>query len=213
LPLFSPENTGAGTTRATEGTPVVTVKVNACVALGVTPLLAVIVMGKLPPVPGVPLIVAVPLWLSTKVTVLGNEPTSEREGVGFPVVVTVKLPFAFRIKVAMLALVIAGGAFTVTVVWAVTLAGVVAALVTVRVYVVVAVGEIVTGTPLVITPTPLLTLPVPPLNTAVNVVELPERIGVNAGAKLVIAGPATTFTVAVAVTVAGMVAAFVTVSV
>lgn len=64
----------------------------------------------------------------------------------------------------------------------------------------VAVGEMFTGVPLVTAPTPLLTLPVPPLNTAVNVVVFPETIVASAGVKLVIAGAATTVTVAVLVT-------------
>src|SRR5713226_7723922 len=59
-----------------------------------TPLLAVIVRGYVPPVPdaGVPPSVAVPLPLSLKVTPLGSAPVSDKDGVGVPVVVTVKVP-------------------------------------------------------------------------------------------------------------------------
>jgi hypothetical protein len=94
-------------------------------------------------------------------------------------------------------LVMIGAGTTVTVAVIVTVAGVVAALVTVNVYVVVDAGETVTGVPLVTAPTLLLTLPVPPLNTAVNVVELPAVIVCEAAVKLVIAGAATTFSVKV----------------
>jgi hypothetical protein len=55
-------------------------------------------------------------------------------------------------------------------------------------------------------------LPVPLLNVGVIVVEFPDRI-VAVPVKLVIAGAATTVTVAVAVTETGVVAALVTVSV
>ena len=68
----------------------------------------------------------------------------------------------------------------------------------------------VTGVPLITGPTLLSMEPVPPEKTAVRVVEFP---GVTAGApavKLVIAGAATTVTVAVAV--ADVPALFVTVS-
>ena len=125
-----------------------------------------------------------------------------RAATGFPVVLTVKVPFEPTVNVALLAVVIAGGTSTVTVVIAVTVAGVVAALVTVNVYVVVDVGETLTGVPLVTAPTPLLTLPVPPVNTAVRVVEFPETMVEAPGVKLVIAGAATTVTVTCLVTVA-----------
>ena len=81
-----------------------------------------------------------------------------------------------------------------------TVAGVVAALLTVSVYVVVATGEMLTGVPLVTAPTPLSMLPVPLLNTAVSVVEFPETIVANPGVKLVIVGAGTTVTVACLVT-------------
>jgi hypothetical protein len=65
-------------------------------------------------------------------------------------------------------------------------------LVTVSVYVVVAVNvPVFAAAPLVTAPT-LLTVPVPPLNTAVSVVEVPVVIVAAAGAKLVIAGAAST---------------------
>ena len=75
------------------------------------------------------------------------------------------------------------------------------------------VGEMLTGAPLVTAPTPWSTLPVPPVNTAVSVVELPVTIVAAAGVKPVIAGAGTTFTVAVKVVIAGVVAEFITVSV
>ena len=75
------------------------------------------------------------------------------------------------------------------------------------------VGEILTGVPLVTAIAPGLIVPVPPANTAVNVVEFPVTIVAAPGVKLVIAGAGTTVTVAVKVVVAGVVAAFVTVSV
>ena len=51
------------------------------------------------------------------------------------------------------------------------------------------------------------------LNVAVSVVEFPETIVDNPAVKLVSTGAGTTFTVACDVTLAGVVAAFVTVSV
>jgi hypothetical protein len=51
------------------------------------------------------------------------------------------------------------------------------------------------------------------VKTAVSVVELPVTIVASPGTKLVIAGAGTTVTVVVKVVVAGVVAAFVTVSV
>jgi hypothetical protein len=51
------------------------------------------------------------------------------------------------------------------------------------------------------------------LNVGVNVVELPATIVVEVAVKLVMIGAGTTVTVTVAVVVAGVVAAFVTVSV
>lgn len=151
---------------------------------------------------GIPLIVAVPSPLSTKVTLLGSAPAVfVTAGIGFPVVLTVKVPFEPTVNVALLTVVIVGGASTVTFAVAVTVAGVVAAFVTVSVYVVVDIGEILTGVPLVTAPTPLSMLPVPLANTAVKVVELPETIVEAPGVKLVIDGAGTTVTVACFVTV------------
>jgi hypothetical protein len=61
-----------------------TVSVKFCVAFGKVPLLAVIVNGNVPPVPvaGVPLSVAVPVPLSTKVTPLGRLPLSDKAAFG-----------------------------------------------------------------------------------------------------------------------------------
>jgi hypothetical protein len=112
-----------------------------------------------------------------------------RLAVGVPVVVTVKVPFTLTVNVALLALVICGGVFTVILTVDVTLLP--AALVTVNVYVVVTVGETLFAVPLVTAPTPLFTLPVPLLNTAVRVVELPVVIVVAAAVKLVTTGAGT----------------------
>ncbi len=71
-----------------------TVSVKLWVASGDTPLEAVIVNGYVPALPaaGVPERLAVPLSLSTNVTPEGSVPDSLSEGVGSPVVVTVKPP-------------------------------------------------------------------------------------------------------------------------
>jgi hypothetical protein len=108
------------------------VRVKDCVAFDPTPLLAVMVMVVTDAPAGVPLIVAVPFPLSTKVIGLGSEPVvMDSAGVGLPVVVTVKLPFTPTVKVVLLALVIIGAACTVMVTVDVVLLP--AALVTVRV--------------------------------------------------------------------------------
>lgn len=57
---------------------------------------------------GVPLIVAVPLPLSTKVTPEGSAPDTVSAGLGLPVVVTVKVLSAPTANVALVALVITG---------------------------------------------------------------------------------------------------------
>ena len=86
-----------------------------------TPLLAVKVSAYVPPVPdaGVPPSVPVPFPLSLNVTPLGSAPVSLSEGVGLPVVVTVKLPAAPSVNAVLFALVITGAIwlipFTVTV--------------------------------------------------------------------------------------------------
>lgn len=95
-----------------------TVSVKFCVALLPTPLLAVMVNEFVPPVPapGVPLRVAVPSPLSTKLTPEGNvAPPSLRVGFGKPVVVTVNVPADPTVNVVLLALVIAGAWPTVSV--------------------------------------------------------------------------------------------------
>jgi hypothetical protein len=86
----------------------ITFSVKDCVAFGVTPLLAVIVMGEDPVDVAVPEIVAVPLPLSWKVTVPGKLPTSVSTGTGAPVVVTENVPLAPAVNVTLLALVIVG---------------------------------------------------------------------------------------------------------
>jgi hypothetical protein len=97
-----------------------TFTVSVCVAFGLTPLLAVIVIGKDPATDGVPARVAVPLPLSVKLTPTGRAPVLVRVvAAGYPaVVVTVKLPALPLVNVAELALVITGEAlagFTVSV--------------------------------------------------------------------------------------------------
>ena len=89
----------------------------ACVASGVTPLLALIVSRYDPPVAaaGVPLKVAVPFPWSVKVTPDGSAPFSAIVAtVGLPFVVTVNVPALPTMNVAALALVIAGAWLTVS---------------------------------------------------------------------------------------------------
>ena len=88
-----------------------TVRVNGWVASVEMPLLAVIVRGYEPPLPtaGVPLNVAVPSRLLTKVTPLGSVPVRVMPGTGNPLVVIVKLPTVPAEKVTLFALVIASG--------------------------------------------------------------------------------------------------------
>lgn len=64
---------------------------------------------------GVPLSVAVPFPLPTNVTPDGSAPVSLSVGVGTPVVVTLNVPAAPTVNVALLPLVIAGGLSTVIV--------------------------------------------------------------------------------------------------
>lgn len=98
-----------------------TVRVKLCVAAVPMPLLAVIVNGKTPPMPftpplrTVPLRVAVPSPLSTKVTPDGRLPDSVRAALGLPVVVTLKVPSELTVKVALAELVMAGAWCTVKV--------------------------------------------------------------------------------------------------
>lgn len=165
------------------------------------------------PTAGVPLSEAVPFPLSVKFTPVGSAPVLDNAATGLPEVVTVNVELAPTANVTLAPLVIDGGTWTVTDVVAVTVAGVVAVFVTVKVYVVVDVGETVTGVPLVTAPTPLSMLPVPPVKIAVSVVELPVTMVEAAGVKLVIAGSGTTVMIAVRVAVAGALAELVIVSV
>jgi hypothetical protein len=80
-----------------------TVRVKLFVALGVTPLLALKVIGKLPVCVGVP-----DSTPPEKLTPVGKVPTSEIVGVGKPVAVTVNEPRDPVANVVLLALVIAG---------------------------------------------------------------------------------------------------------
>jgi len=89
--------------------PGFTVRVKFCVAFGVIPFCAVIMIGKLPAVFVDPAIVAVPLPLSVKLTPIGRLPTSVRLGVGVPDVVTEKEPGVPAVNVVLAALVINGG--------------------------------------------------------------------------------------------------------
>ena len=88
-----------------------TVRVKLWLAAAPTPFLAVIVSEYVPAVPdaGAPFSVAVPFPLSTNVTPLGSAPVSVRDGVGVPVVVTVKKLSGEPTKnVVLLALVMPG---------------------------------------------------------------------------------------------------------
>jgi hypothetical protein len=97
--------------------PWLTVSVKLWVATVPTPLLAVIVTAKVPPVPaaGVPLRLAVPFPLFTNVTPLGSAPVSVKDGTGVPVAVTMKLPAELTVNVVPLVLVITGPWLTVSV--------------------------------------------------------------------------------------------------
>jgi hypothetical protein len=94
-----------------------TVSVKLWVAAIPRPLLAMRFRAYVPPAPpaGVPPSVAVPSPLFTNVTPFGSVPVSLSDGVGVPVVVTVKLPAVPTVKVVLFALVIAGAWFTVSV--------------------------------------------------------------------------------------------------
>ena len=87
-----------------------TVRVKDCVALGVVPLAAVNVIGKLPLAVGVPLNVPVE---AVNVTPPGSVPELVSVGAGVPVAVTLNVPAVPTVKVVLLALVIAGAWFTV----------------------------------------------------------------------------------------------------
>src|SRR5580704_10474072 len=88
-----------------------TVRVKLWVAFGETPLVAVMVIGKLPLWVGVP--ESTPA--AVNVTPVGRGPVSLKVGAGLPVAVTVKLPAVPWVKVALLPEVMVGGAFTVRV--------------------------------------------------------------------------------------------------
>ena len=92
-----------------------TVRVKDWVASGLTPLEASMVKVNVPSTVGVPASEAVPLPLSVKVTPAGSAPDSDRDAVGYPVVVTVKLPAAPSEKAALLPEVIDGATPTVRV--------------------------------------------------------------------------------------------------
>jgi len=95
-------------------------------------LVALKVIGYVPPVPapGVPLRTPV---AGVNVTPAGNAPVSLKVGLGVPVAVTVKVPGVPTVNVVLLALVITGAVFTVSVkLW---LAGVPTPLVAVNVMV------------------------------------------------------------------------------
>ena len=79
---------------------------NCCVAFGSTPLLAVIVIGYIPPVPAAGVPINKPVELNT--TGLGNEPVSLNLGVGDPVATTWNEPIAPTVNVVEVPLVITG---------------------------------------------------------------------------------------------------------
>ena len=87
-----------------------TVSVNGCDVGVPTPLVAVRVSGYVPPLPdaAIPLSIALPFPLSVNLTPVGSVPDSLKDGVGVPAVVTVKLPAAPTVNIALLALVIVG---------------------------------------------------------------------------------------------------------
>ena len=94
-----------------------TVRVKLWVASGLTPFVAVMVNGYVPPEPvgGVPASVAVPFPLSVNVTPDGSAPVSDNVELGTPVVVTVKVPAWPTVKVVPSGLVIPGAWLTVRV--------------------------------------------------------------------------------------------------
>ena len=100
-----------------------TVNVKGCVASGFTPLVAVKVSPNVdpPPVVGVPLSTPVPAFdpvPGVNVTPAGRAPLPLKVGVGVPDVVTVKVPGWPTTNVALFALVMTGGDWTLSVnVW------------------------------------------------------------------------------------------------
>ncbi len=118
LNVFAPPTTKVAAFALVMAGGAFTASVKLCVAFGVTPLFAVIVIGKVPPAVGVPASVAVPLLLLVNVTPAGSAPSSVIDIdalVGTPVVVTVKVPAWLIVKVVLFALVIVGAWFTVSV--------------------------------------------------------------------------------------------------
>ena len=93
--------------------PTTTAKV--WVAFGLIPLLAVIVRLVVPVAVPVPDSRAVPLPLSVNVSPAGSVPVSVIFGVGDPVVVIAAAPALFKVKKAVLPLVMVGAVATVTV--------------------------------------------------------------------------------------------------
>ena len=87
----------------------------AWVAAGLTPLLAVILRLVVPVAVPVPDSRAVPLPLSVNESPAGSAPVSLMAGTGEPVVVTAAAPAAFRVKNAVLPLVMVGAAAALTV--------------------------------------------------------------------------------------------------
>ena len=86
--------------------PAVTTSVKACIAGLPTPLLAAIVIGKLPATVAVPASVAVPFKLSVNETPPGNGPVSIKLAVGKPIVVTLNVPVVPAVNVVVASLVI-----------------------------------------------------------------------------------------------------------
>ena len=82
-----------------------TVKVKDCVASGLFPLVAVMVIGNVPAWVGVPESTPVVLL---RVTPVGSAPVSLKVGAGDPVAVTVKVPGLLFVNVVVFAEVIAG---------------------------------------------------------------------------------------------------------
>ena len=80
-----------------------------------TPLLAVTVIVTGPRTVGVPVIVAVPLWLSTKFQAGRQARVSVRATTGKPMVPTLNVPACPSVNVAVLALRIEGDSSTVMV--------------------------------------------------------------------------------------------------
>ena len=80
-----------------------TVRVKLWVASGMTPFVALIVIGYVPPVfaAGVPEIVAVPSPLSVHVSPGGSAPGTDNMHVGHPVTVTVKVPAWPTVKMVL----------------------------------------------------------------------------------------------------------------